>query len=423
MPEAMEGYFYLMEAWREDFKTNAQKLLKTRGMLGGGNGPGDASGLISSIANRYYPYHYVTGEMGWLLYPFWEHYLITGNEKFLRERLFPLLVDMGEFYEDFLTTIDEEGKYVKGKYIFAGSISPEAAPPGSMARNQDNSLVLNSTFDIAGAKFCLETLLKTCDILKINESAAYPINKWKGILDKLPPYMINSDGALAEWSWPGLGESYGHRHSSHLITVWPLREITPENDPTFYAAARETLRRKDRGNYEGAGHGILHAALNAANLHNPASVSSKLLRLVREDFYYTSLATAHYANKGTFCTDVVNSLPAIMMEMLIKSDEGIVELLPALPEAMMRGSISGIKNRNRSTSENLTWDMDKRELSVTIKSDIDQSLTLIVRGGIESISITRGSGAQVANSPFGNIARTITLPAGVSIGIRITFSL
>ena len=154
MPEAMEGYFTLMERLNDGFRINADKLLGCRGMLGGGNTAG-LNGLISALS-YYYPYQYVTGEMGWLLYPFWEHYEVTGDETFLRRRLFPLLKEMGAFYEDFLVE-----KNANGKYIFAGSISPEAQPAAT-----GFSLVNNSTFDIAGAKFCLEKLIFLCNRFK-----------------------------------------------------------------------------------------------------------------------------------------------------------------------------------------------------------------------------------------------------------------
>jgi hypothetical protein len=424
MPEAMAGYYYLIWGLRDGQLENARKLLGVRGQLGAGNTPGSQSGLISSIANRYYPYHYVTGEMGWLLYPFWENYLITGDKSFLANDLYPLLVDMGYFYEDFLVEVDTAGRYQQGKYIFAGSISPEAQPNGSGG----NSLVNNSTFDIAGAKFCLETLIKASKILGKNiENGS--VAKWQAILDMLPTYRINSDGALAEWSWPGLNDGYGHRHSSHLITVWPLKDVTAEKSPEYFAAAKETLRRKDQGSYEGAGHGLLHAALNAAGLNNGASLNSKLLSMLRTDFYYTSLSTAHYANKNTFCTDVANTVPGIMMEMLVKSDggvsdagvpvDGIVELLPALPEPLVTGTIYGLKNRNRTATEKLTWDMEEGKLAVTLKSDIAQSLTLIEREGIRDIEVTSGT-ARIAASPLGGIARVVTLPAGQSVTFAIT---
>ena len=407
MPEAMAGYFSINEGWQQDFETNAAKLLDCRGMLAAGNTPG-TDGLISGI-NDYYPYQYATGEEGWLLYPFWEHYLITGDTHFLRTQLYPLLLDMGYFYEDFLTLTD-----TNGNYILAGSISPENQPS-----NVRISLLNNSDFDLSGARFCLTTLIQASVILGSNQGSGNGVERWTAILRKLPPYLIgepnNLDGALAEWSWPELKDNFNHRHSSGLMPVWPYREITPEKTPALYEAALTTLKIKDKYNYENAGHGLLHSALIAANLKDASSVNDKLLRLTREGFYYDSLCSSHYNNHGVFCTDTCNAVPAIMMEMLICSDSSVLELLPALPPSLKRGSISGVKGRNRVTIENLSWNMDNRTINCVLKSDINQKITLIEREGIDDIS-----GPEVSDSSLGKIARTIQLRAGEATSITMS---
>ena len=405
MPEAMEGYFTLMERLSDGFRINADKLLGCRGMLGGGNTAG-LNGLISSL-NYYYPYQYVTGEMGWLLYPFWEHYLVTGDKNFLRNRLFPLLKEMGYFYEDFLVEKDSNGKY-----IFAASISPESQPVGVRF-----SLVNNSTFDIAGAKFCLEKLILLCNLFNEEQGKGEGVERWTAILDKLPPYLINSDGALSEWSWPSLKDkdNYGHRHSSHLITVWPLNEISKEKTPELYDAARITLNKKDQRNYEDAGHGIIHAALHAANLNNSESVTEKLLRMMKTDFFFTSLASAHYSKFNVFCTDVCNTVPAIMMEMLVNSKNDVIEWLPAVPAYLSKGSISGLKTRNQVTIDLLEWDMNTLTLKGEMISNIDQDITLIQRNGIVSIK----SNAIILDSPIGKEARIIRMKAGKKVKVEL----
>jgi alpha-L-fucosidase 2 len=394
MPEAMEGYFALIERLAPGFEINANKLLGCRGMLSAGNTAG-LNGLRADV-NTYYPYSYSTGEIGWLLYPFWEHYLITGDTAFLRNHVYPLFKKMGYFYEDFLKVTDSNGYY-----IFAGSVSPENQPKGLHF-----SLVNNSTYDISAAKFCLTTLISTCHILDIDKGEdGKEVQKWTEILNKLPPYSINSDGSLQEWSWQGLQDNYNHRHSSHLITVWPLREITNENNPQLFIAARESLKQKDAFNYENAGHGLLHSALIAANLKNSVSLNSKLMRFVKEDFYFNSLTSSHYNNHKVFCTDVCNAVPGIMMEMLISSEPGTLELLPALPQSLKSGSISGVKGRNRITVSNLTWDLSKKLLNCTVTSDIEQDITLIVRSGIDSIKCS----STIRESPLGKIARVVHL--------------
>lgn len=402
MPEAMEGYFKINESWRHDFEVNAKKLLGVRGMLSSGNTPGFGTGLMAAT-NDYYPYQYSTGEEGWLLYPFWEHYLITGDTDFLKNRLYPLLREMADFYEDFLTKKDDNGKY-----IFAGSVSPENQPS-----NIKVSLLNNSTFDISGAKFCMSTLIKAANILGLDQGAD-GVPKWQAMLNNFPPYEINSDHALAEWSWPGIKDSYNHRHSSQMLGVWPFREITPEATPDYFQAALTTLAKKDEFDY-GTGHGWLHSALNAANLKNAEAVNGKILHLTRNDFYFDSLCSSHNTNHDVFCTDTCNAMPGIMMEMLISSSPGVLEFLPALPARLVHGAIAGVKGRNRTTVESLSWDMSANTVNATVKSDIDQDITLIERSGIKALQSDAPSGV----SPLGDIARIVHLKAGISTPLSI----
>ena len=405
MPEAMAGYFYLNKQWQADFRTNAQKLLGTRGMLTGGNTPND-EGLISSI-NFDYPYQYVTGGESWLLYPFWEYYELTGDKTFLQNQYYPLIRDMGDFYEDFLIKKDSNGKY-----IFAGSISPENEPAGGVP------LAVNSVYDISGARFALSTLIQTAKILG-TDGAKIPV--WQEKLDNLPPYLVNSDAALAEWAWPDLinKQQYQHRHSSGLMPVWPYREITPETNSVLYNAARVFLQKKDQGSYENAGHGLLHGALIAADLNMPDSVNAKLLRFAKDDYYYTGLATSHYNNHNTFATDVANSVPTVEMEMLASTAPGTLELLPALPASLKTGSISGMLGKSQFTINNLQWDMNARTVHITLTSKIDQNLTLTQRSGIASISSTN---ITVQNSPLGNIARVLPLKANQAVTLDLTLA-
>ena len=402
MPEVMEGYFHLNEAWEEDFKTNARKLLGCRGLLAAGNTPGGQSGLISSL-NYDYPYQYVTGEEAWLLYPFWEYYQVTGDKGFLENRLYPLLRQMGDFYEDFLTEKDKNGQY-----IFAGSISPENKPA-----NLNLSLVNNSTFDISSARFALSTLIKICGILGTEQGRGEGVERWSAMLNQFPSYMVNDDGALKEWAWEGLEDNYGHRHSSHLVGVWPYREITPEADEDLYDAALVALKKRD-AHYTGLqGHGVIHDALIAANLKNASSLAYRLRQITTEDFYYDGLISSHDGGHKTFCTDTCNTLPAIMMEMLISSDAGMLEFLPALVDGLDTGSVSGVKGRNQTTIENLSWDRQAKIVTATVRSDIDQTLTVIERQGI----VKMDTAAPVRHSSLGRIARDVTLTAGESTTI------
>ena len=167
-----------------------------------------------------------------------------------------------------------------------------------------------------------------------------------------------------------------------------------------------------------AGHGLLHGALNAANLNDAKSAESKLLRMMKTDFFFGSLASAHYNDFRVFCTDVCHAVPGIIMEMLVNSKNDVIELLPALPENLSTGSVSGLKTRNRVTIENMTWDMNKKEIVCRLNSDIEQDIMLIQRNGIASVS---GGKAKISASPSGNNdARLVHLPKGiVTLSIKL----
>ncbi len=375
MPEVMEGYFNLNEAWYDDFRTNARKLLGCRGLLACGNTPGLSSGLMASI-NTFYPYHYATGEEAWLLYPFWEHYLVTRDKEFLRTRLYPVLKEMGDFYEDYLKYRDEEGYFV-----FAGSISPENQPS-----NLKVSLLNNSAFDVAGARFIMSSLIKASDILGEDASCR---EHWRDMLASLPPYRINGDGAIKEWGWPGLDDSYNHRHSSHLMMVWPYREVSEFTAPEYYEAARNALKMRDRHPYENAGHGLLHGALIAAGLHDAGSLGDKLVRLAGSDFYYTGLATSHYPDFGVFCTDVCHALPGIIIEMLVGSDEETIDLLPALAEGLDKGSISGVLTRCGVTVRKLSWNRAASHAEVTLNAVTDCNIKVRCGSDVREVKLNK----------------------------------
>jgi hypothetical protein len=78
------------------------------------------------------------------------------------------------------------------------------------------------------------------------------------------------------------------------------------------------------------------------------------------------------------------------MEMLVYSRPGVIEVLPALPPSLEKGSINGMLVRTFAKIDRLAWDMKSRTMDVTITSVRNQDITLIVRYGVEDISAPDG---------------------------------
>jgi len=246
-----------------------------------------------------------------------------------------------------------------------------------------------------------------------------------------------------------LYDTFAHRHSSQLLGVWPYGEITPENDATLYAAAQATELAKNNGenytggggstdgfHYENTGHGWVHSALISARLKNATEVNHKLLYVTSNQWYYNSLMTCHYSGFGDpMCPDMSGTVPDIMMEMAIGSCDptygvpsggsgpslvtgGAVELMQAVPTTIPQGTITGVLTLTQVTVQSLSWNQSAKTVNCTLLNTCgsNQSITLIVRAGISSITT---SGSAISSSPLGNIARIVPLAAGVPTNISI----
>jgi hypothetical protein len=105
----------------------------------------------------------------------------------------------------------------------------------------------------------------------------------------------------------------------------------------------------------------------------------------------------------------------MLSEAMVYSRPGILELLPALPDQLSKGTIKGVRGRNRIRVESLTWDLDGRTATVVLTSDVTQNITLISRRGMTSVTTT----ATVTPSPIGSHARGVSLTAGTRTTITI----
>jgi hypothetical protein len=401
MPEATQAFIDMIFNQLPNWQTNATNIMGTRGIMAPPRTDG-TSGYLFHMGTGFTSEMWTAGA-DWLLYPLYEHYLVTGDMAFLN-KLWPWLEQLAYFYEDFLTHTDSNGHY-----IFVPSYSPENKPASTGIPG-----AIDATMDIAAGKHALQTAIEVANTLGVEQGSGQGVQRWTAMLAKFPPYRINSDNALAEWVWPSLTDNYNHRHVSHLYPAWPLHEINPEDTPALVAPAQEALIL--RGDDNSSAHGFLHRALAWARLKDGSQISTNLLKILVNNSIFRSLMTSHYPSLRVYNADASNTIPAIIMEMLTYSKPGVTELLPALPDYLTQGSISGVKGRNRVTVVTLSWDLTAKTVNATLSSDITQEVTLINRRGIASIS----SSAPIASSPLGSFARVLSLQAGTNTTVSIS---
>ena len=406
--EGEEAYFNWTESLYEDFHANAKNIYGARGSHYSIS-PGKEMGVETMFdhagsTGETWPHPYWLSAGGWCARPFWDHYLVTGDLDFLRKRVVPAYKDLALFYEDFLKITDKNGNYV-----FIPSFSPENHP-----RNLTSGcmMVINSTMDIAVCREVLVNLIEACETLGI-EADSLP--KWKAILAKLPPYMLEPDGTLKEWAWPGFEERYGQRHISHLYGAWPGDEIDPDRTPQLARSVLLANRRRIPERL--AAHGRCHRALVGARLKDSYMVDSELRQLIEEGNVGSTLRCSHDPYDNRAMPDAQGGIPTIIMEMLSYSRPGVIEILPALPPSLVKGSINGMLLRTYARLDKLAWDMEARTADLTVTSARKQEVTLIARQGIESA--TSPSIMLSQKRTAGSAIWVMDLPAGKPVEIHL----
>ncbi|MGW4227758.1 glycosyl hydrolase family 95 catalytic domain-containing protein [Streptomyces sp. NPDC004980] len=321
LPEVTEAHAALVHGQLADWQDNARAIFGARGIVAPSHTDGE-SGHTRHF-QRAYPLHLWTAGADWLLQPLLEHAEVTTGTA--DPRLTGALVEAALFYEDFLGREDPDGNIA-----VVPSYSPENRPANASWGT------VNATMDIAAARHALTT---AAAVAPDHPSAGL----WRALAARLPAYLVNEDGALAEWAWPGLEETYDHRHLSHLYPVWPLDEINPYDTPGLAAAAHRALEL--RGSENDSAHGHLHHALIAARLRDPSRVSAALDAVLGGDFFHDSLMSAHYPSRNVYNADAAHTLPSAVIESLVQSAPGRLVLLPALPATYPAGELRGVRTR------------------------------------------------------------------------------
>ncbi|MFF9687496.1 glycoside hydrolase N-terminal domain-containing protein [Streptomyces sp. NPDC014623] len=375
LPEVTEAHAALVHGQLPDWQDNARALFGARGIVAPSHSDG-ASGHTRHF-QRAYPLHLWTAGADWLLQPLLEHAEVTTGAP--DAALTGALVEAALFYEDFLSREDPDGNLV-----VVPSYSPENRPANA------SWVTVNATMDIAAARHALTTAAE--------HAPGHPsAGLWRSLADRLPAYLVNEDGALAEWAWPGLRETYDHRHLSHLYPVWPLDAINPYDTPETAAAAHRALEL--RGSENDSAHGHLHHALIAARLRDPSRVSAALDAVLDGDFFHDSLMSSHYPSRNVYNADAAHTLPAAVIESLVQSTPGRLVLLPAVPAAYPAGELRGVRTRFGAHLD-LRWS--------------EEGATAVLRPTRDArVDLRTGDGLTLTETPAGTPPAPLELTAGV----------
>lgn len=298
----------------------------------------------------------------WIASHLWTQYEFTQDKQYLVETAYPLLKGNAQFILDFLA------KDPKSGYLMTGpSISPE-----NWFRTAGGEEMVASMMPACDRELAYEILSNCVRASEILDTDREFADSLRTAIAQLPPIQLRANGAIREW-FEDFEEAHpNHRHTSHLLALYPFSQITLEKTPELAEAARKTIEnRLSAENWEDTEWSRANMICMYARLKDAqeAYKSVQLLqgKLSRENLMTVSPGGIAGAEGDIYSFDGNPAGTAGMAEMLIQNHESYVEFLPCLPVEWKDGSFKGLclKGGAEATAEWTNAVINKASLKAT----------------------------------------------------------
>jgi alpha-L-fucosidase 2 len=266
-----------------------------------------------------------------------------------------MMKELSQYWASHLKTLGEGGKgfgtdykpvdmslYPELARVKAGTLvvpngwSPEHGPRGEDGVAMDQEIV---------SELFLNTI-KAAQILGVDQEWVKEIQQKQEHL--LGP-QIGKEGNLMEWMIDR-DPVTDHRHTSHLFAVFPGSTISVEKTPELAEAARQSLlMRKTTGDSRRSWSWTWRCML-WARLYDGPRAHEMLTGLITYNMLDNLFTTHHIPLQ----IDGNYGIAAAIVEMLVQSHSGVIQLLPAPCSRWSEGSVTGLKARG-NVAVSMSW--------------------------------------------------------------------
>jgi len=276
----------------------------------------------------------------WIASHLWAHYAFSGDKRYLAETAYPVLKEAAEFFLDYLSEEPGSGRLVSGP-----SCSPENTFLPAGDRRGRTAVSMGPTCDLVLVGQLFDSVIRAGEILGMDAELRARLAQARA---RLAPLQIGQHGQLQEWLKDYVEAIPGHRHTMHLLSVYPFDLITPRDTPELARAARVSIdRRFSAPKWESHGWSQSLMACYLARLDD-GDAALAALRITWQKLTGENLlshTSAKFQGAPIFEVDSNTGSCAAIAEMLLQSQRGQIHLLPALPKAWPSGCVRGLRAR------------------------------------------------------------------------------
>ncbi|GHH83344.1 hypothetical protein GCM10018793_45170 [Streptomyces sulfonofaciens] len=332
----------------------------------------------------------------WLCNTLFQHYEFTQDAGFLA-RIHPLLKGACEFWEARLVPATvpaaDGASGTLDVLVDDADWSPEHGPQDARGNTYAQELVWTLFGNYRTA----------CAVLRRDAGYAEVVGRLR---DRLYlPRVSPTSGWLEEWMSPdNLGETT-HRHLSPLMGLFPGDRLDPSEAPAeLVAGARSLLTARGMDSY---GWANAWRALCWARLKEGETAYELVVRNLRPSVENSNGTAPNMfdmyqvdAGRAIFQIDANFGTPSAMVEMLVHSRPGRIELLPALPGAWAAaGRITGVGARGGFVVD-LVW-RDGAVREATVRSVGGRTTTVWAGGTARPVRLEPGASVTLSGFESG----------------------
>lgn len=270
---------------------------------------------------------------GWLAHHFYLEWSYSKDSVFLKEKAYPWIKEVAMFFEN--VSLIENGK--------------RKLPLSSSPEINDNKISAwfteTTNYDLAIIRWTYSKASELAEELGLNEEAI----QWRDLLAKWPELSLDSAGSLAVA--PKIPYTESHRHFSHLMAFHPLGMLQYSNsrDKEIIDASMGVLEKNGSMNWVG------YSFSWQANMYARMKQGEKAAETLQKFASCFVLPNGFHVN-GDQCEGKLSSYryrpftlegnfayAAALQEMLLQSNEGVIEVFPAVPSSWQNISFNQLR--------------------------------------------------------------------------------